>query len=165
MARALLIGCGCHARAAGGILAERGWSVRGTTRSPERMSGIEVAGIEGAIADPDRVGTVSELLGDVTVLAWLLGSARGSDVELGALHEERLPSLLAALVDTPVRGVVYEAAGSVPAEILAAGRREVERLGERHRIPVRILDAARDVEADDWAVAAAGAIEGVLAGP
>jgi uncharacterized protein YbjT (DUF2867 family) len=160
LARALLIGCGCSARGAGAVLLERGWSVRGSSRRAEGLEPIEAAGVEPVLADPDRVGTISELLGDVTVLAWLLGSAIGSSAELAALYGERLPSLLDALIDTPVRGFVYEATGTVPAGLLAAGRGRVEEIGGRSRIPVRILAADR---ADrDWPDYAADSIEGVL---
>ena len=46
------------------------------------------------------------------------------------------------IVDTPVRGFLYEAAGSVDAGVLAAGREIVAAAGERWRIPVAFLDAA-----------------------
>lgn len=160
MARALLIGCGCRAREAGAILLERDWSVRGTSRSAEGLAAIEAAGIEAVRADPDRVGTISELLGDVTVLAWLLGSADGSAADVAALYEERLPSLLDALIDTPVRGFVYESVGTVPQDLLAAGRTHVEEVGARCRIPVRVLEADR--AARGWAGAVADSIEDVL---
>ena len=115
--------------------------MRGTSRTAAGVEAIEAAGIEGAIADPDRPGTVLDLVGDVTVLAWLLGSASGEPQGLAAIHGPRLASLLEKLVDTPVRGVVYEASGSVPASILGMGTRLVEEASERWRIPHRILTA------------------------
>ncbi len=42
----------------------------------------------------------------VSVLCWLLGSVNGE--ARAALHGPRLESMLEALVDTHVRGVVYE---------------------------------------------------------
>jgi hypothetical protein len=160
VARALLIGCGCNAREAGRILLDRGWSVRGSSRRPAGLEAIEAAGIEPVLADPDRVGTISELLGDITVLAWLLGSAAGSEAEVASLYEERLPSLLDALIDTPVRGLVYEAAGTVPAGLLEAGRGRVAETAGRCRIPVRTLEADRSDR--DWPASAADSIEAVL---
>ena len=77
MARALIVGCGCHGRELGAELAGLGWRVRGTSRRPEGLTAIEAAGIESAPADPDRAGTVLELCGDIAVVVWLLGSARG----------------------------------------------------------------------------------------
>lgn len=156
MARALLIGCGCHARDAGQRLIERGWSVRGTTRRPAGVAAIEAAGIEAVEADPDRVGSIVELVGDVTVLCWLLGSAGGEPARVTALYRERLPSLLAAIVDTPVRGLVYETGGSVSPALREGGGRRVRAAGERSRIPVAVLDGERS---GSWAVSAADAVE------
>ena len=98
-------------------------------------------GIEAAEADPDRVGTVVELLGDVTVVIWLLGSAGGDPGAIEALHGSRLESFLEKLVDTPVRGFVYEASGSVPPERLDRGRDLVEAASGRWRIPVEVVAA------------------------
>ena len=75
MARALIVGCGCHGRALGNELAARDWQVRGTSRTPHGLEAIGNAGLEPALADPDRPGTILDLVGDVTVLVWLLGSA------------------------------------------------------------------------------------------
>ena len=121
MARALIIGCGCRGRELGERLLAEGWAVRGTSRREEGLAAIEAAGIEPALADPDRVGTVLELVGDVAVVFHLLGSAAGEPEALAAIHGPRLERLLEKLVDTPVRGVVYEAVGSVDAG--AAGGR------------------------------------------
>ena len=54
-----------------------------------------------------------ELCGDVAVVVWLLGSASGEPETIAAIHGPRLESLLEKLVDSPVRGFAYEAAGSV----------------------------------------------------
>src|ERR671910_136887 len=78
MARALLVGCGCRGRQLGRRLRADGWEVRGTTRDPERTGEIERAGLDAVLADPDRVGTVLDHVGDVTVIAWVLGSAVGA---------------------------------------------------------------------------------------
>ena len=86
------------------------------------LAAIEAAGIEPALADPDRVGTVLEHVGDVAVVFHLLGSATGEPEALAAIHGPRLERLLEKLVDTPVRGVVYEAVGSVEAPCWRAGR-------------------------------------------
>jgi hypothetical protein len=50
-----------------------------------------------------------------------MGSAMGGPETVGALHGPRLERVLEKLVDTPVRGFVYEAAGSVPPEHLERG--------------------------------------------
>lgn len=156
MARALLVGCGCRGRQLGARLLADGWAVRGTSRSAAGLEAISDRGIEPARADPDRLGTVIDQIGDVTVLAWLLGSvddaARAAD-----LNGPRLESLLERLVDSPVRGFVYERAGSTPAAALEVGAGLVAAAAERWRIPVRILDSDPR-EPPAWVAAAHGAI-------
>ncbi|MGN6662911.1 MAG: hypothetical protein ACTHK6_01690 [Solirubrobacterales bacterium] len=133
MARALIVGCGCRGRELGeGLLAE-GWAVRGTSRRPEGLGAIEAAGIEAALADPDQPGTILELVGDVAVLVLLLGGARGSAELLAAIHGPRLERLMEHLVDTPVRGVVYEGT--------AGGGEIVRAAGRTWRIPVRTISS------------------------
>ncbi len=94
MARALIVGCGCRGRELGERLLGEGWAVRGTSRREEGLAAIEAAGIEPALADPDRVGTVLELVGDVAVVFHLLGSAAGEPEALAAIHGPRLERLL-----------------------------------------------------------------------
>ena len=114
--------------------------MRGTSRREDGLAAIEAAGIEPALADPDRPGTLLDLVGDVAVVYWLLGSAEGAPGAVAAIHGPRLERLLEKLVDTPVRGFVYEAAGTVDAAVLeaAADRRAASRTW---RIPVEIVDA------------------------
>ena len=140
MARALLVGCGCRGRELGRALLDDGWEVRGTTREPDRSAEIEAAGIEAAVADPDRVGTVLDHVADVTLVAWLLGSAVGDSEKIEAIHGPRLERLLEELVDTPVRGILYEAAGSVDGETLGEGARVAVAASDRWRIPVAVLE-------------------------
>ena len=160
MARALIVGCGCRGRELGAELLERGWQVRGTSRTDHGAAAIESSGWEGAVADPDRPGTILDLVGDVTVVVWLLGSATGPTEAVEAIHGPRLERLLEKLVDTPVRGFAYEAAGSVPGSILGAGRELVARAEATWRIPVATLDSVRD--ADGWAAASAALVSGLL---
>jgi uncharacterized protein YbjT (DUF2867 family) len=162
MARALVVGCGCRGRELGAALRERDWQVRGTSRSADGLAQIEAAGIEPAQADPERPGTVLELCGDVAVVVWLLGSIEGNSDVIEAVHGPRLERLLEKLVDSPVRGFAYEAAGTVEPGLLDEGRRMVEAAGERWRIPVAILSCDRD--APGWAGETAGPIAGLLVG-
>lgn len=122
MARALIVGCGCRGRALGEWLLAQGWAVRGTSRSEAGLEAIEAVGIEPALADPDRPGTILELVGDVAVLVLLLGNVAGGDDEVAAIHGPRLERLLEHLVDTPVRGVLYEGT-EAGAEIVRAAER------------------------------------------
>ncbi len=109
---------------------------------------IEAAGIEPAQADPERPATLLELVGDVAVVYWLLGSAAGDPEDVAAIHGLRLERLLEHLVETPVRRFVYEAFGSVDAEILAGGAALVEHAAATWRIPVEVLrePAARPID-------------------
>jgi nucleoside-diphosphate-sugar epimerase len=160
VARALIVGCGCHGRELGERLLDRDWQVRGTSREQSGAEEIEAAGIEAAIADPDRPGTVLDQVGDVAVVVWLLGSALGEEEQLAAIHGPRLERLLEKLVDSPVRGFAYEGAGSVSADLLRGGGALVAQASETWRLPVAVLD--RDRREDDWAEATADAVTGLL---
>jgi nucleoside-diphosphate-sugar epimerase len=161
MARALIVGCGCRGRLLGKALVAGGWQVRGTSRSGAGLETIAAAGIEAAEADPDRVGTVLELVDDVAVVVWALGSATGSRERVEAVHGPRLERALERLVDTPVRGFVYEGAGSAPDEVLAAGAELVAGVGERWRIPVAVVDTPPEPY-EPWARDAGAAARGLL---
>jgi uncharacterized protein YbjT (DUF2867 family) len=160
LARALIVACGCRGRELGAELARGGWQVRGTSRSRDGVEAIERAGFEGALADPERPGTVLELVGDVTAVVWLLGSAVGEPDLLRAIHGPRLEHLIARLVDTPVRAFAYEAVGSAGEGNLAAGRALVAKAAETWRIPTALLEQSRDRRG--WAAAAAAQVRGAL---
>jgi hypothetical protein len=136
--------------------------VRGTSREPAGLAAIEGAALEPALADPDRPGTVLDHCGDVSVVVWLLGSAGGDPESVSAVHGPRLERLMEKLVDSPVRGFVYEAAGTVDSTRLREGREIVERAGERWRIPVAMLTSSRNESG--WAEQAADRIAALLAG-
>jgi uncharacterized protein YbjT (DUF2867 family) len=149
MARALIVGCGCSGRALGAELREEGWEVRGTSRDAEGLAAIEAAGVEPARADPEQPATILDLVNDVAVVIWLLGSAEGPPEQLAAIHGPRLEGLFERLVDTPVRGFVYEGAGTVDAALLAGGA-ELARNAERTwRIPIAITATPRS-EGPPW---------------
>jgi PaRep2b protein len=127
---------------------EDGHAVRGTTRGAP--DAIEAAGIQAVVADPDRLGTVMAALPGVSVVCWLLANATGPNA--ADLHGPRLETLLERLVDTPVRGFVYEAAG---------GEAAVRAASERWRIAVKVVDAdpARHGE---WLAATRSAVSELL---
>jgi uncharacterized protein YbjT (DUF2867 family) len=131
----LIVGCGCRGSSLAAALAASGHAVRGTTRSSAPLADLEKAGIEGVVADPDRLGTLVPALAGVTVVCWLMGSAADSP----DVHGPRLRSLTEHLVDTPVRGLVYEAAGTADAELLAAGASIVREASETWHIRVEIV--------------------------
>ena len=102
---------------------------------------IEAAGAEAVVGDPDVVATLVEALDHVTVVCILLGSATGSDQQLAALHGSRLEMLLMKTIDTTARGVIYEAAGTVPPAILEAGAERVVRHGAWSLAGVELIEA------------------------
>jgi uncharacterized protein YbjT (DUF2867 family) len=138
LARALIVGCGCRGRELGASLLGQGWSVRGTSRREAGLTPIEAAGIEPAMADPDQPATLLDLVGDVTAVYWLFGSATGEPENIEAIHGSRLERFLERLVETPVRRFVYEGAGSVDPAILARGATIARNAEETWRIPVEI---------------------------
>ena len=114
-----------------------GHFVRGTSRAAEGAALIEGSGIEGVVADPLLLGTLLPFLEGVTVVVWMFGR-----VDSPELHGPRLESMLGKLVDSGVRGFVYEEG---PGASLVLGA------GERWRIPVAVApyeglaDAVRSV--------------------
>jgi uncharacterized protein YbjT (DUF2867 family) len=159
VARVLIVGCGCRGRALARELAAAGHAVRGTTRDTARVSEIEAAGAEAVIADPDRLGTLMAQLEGVSVLCWLMASVDGDAA--ADLHGPRLRTLLEHLVDTPVRGVVYEAAGNVDPALLAGGAAAVREAALIWSIPAQVVEADPS-DPDAWRAAMAAAVRRLL---
>jgi nucleoside-diphosphate-sugar epimerase len=159
VARILIVGCGCRGRALAEELLAAGHAVRGTTRDAGRLGAIEGAGAEGVVADPDRLGTLMGQLAGVSAICWLMGSASGEAV--AELHGPRLRTMLERLVDTPVRGVVYEAAGSVDADVLAGGAAAVREAAATWRMPAEVVEADPADHAG-WLRAMTAAVAAVL---
>ena len=146
------------------MLRTDGHAVRGTTRDPAAGTALEADGIEPWVGDPDRVGTLTGALDGVTVVCWLLGSAAGGPEALTALHGPRLRAFCERVVDTTVRGLVYEAAGTVPAELLAGGAEIAREAARTWEIPLRILDAD-PADRGEWLGAADRAVRELLGAP
>ena len=161
MARVLIVGCGGRGQALARELVAAGHAVRGTTRSAERVAAIGAAGAEPFVGDPDRIGTLMGAIASVTVVAWLFGSAIGAGAE--ELHAGRLRMLCEKLVDTPVRGLLYEGAGGLPDEVLAGGAEVVRRAAATWNIPVEVLATPPD-DCDAWTRDAVAAVTRLLAG-
>lgn len=135
----LIVGCGCRGRELSAALVADGYEVRGTTRDEANLGAIEATGAQGRVADPDRLSTLLPHIEGISVLCWLLGTLVGEPAVIAAVHGPRLESMLEELVDTPVRGVVYEAAGSVQAAWLERGAELVAQAGAAHRMPVEVV--------------------------
>jgi hypothetical protein len=127
------------------------------------MAPIDGTGAESVLADPDVVGTLVRSFEHVSVACVLLGSATGAPAHLAALHGTRLDMLLSRMLDTTVRGVVYEAAGTVDPDILAAGAALVRERCEDSRIPYVVL-RTDPAEHRAWSTAAVAAVDRTLAG-
>jgi len=164
VARILLIGGGARGRALAAELVADGHAVRITTRTAAGRAAIERAGAECWVGTPDRIATLRYALESVTVACWLLGTACGPAAQLRDLHGSRLEFFLGLAIDTTVRGLVYEAAGSVDAATLAAGRALVCERAAYNAIPVRVLEADPR-EPDAWRRAAMAALGELLAAP
>jgi uncharacterized protein YbjT (DUF2867 family) len=156
-----MVGGGCRGLALARELVAEGHAVRAVTRDPARRGAIEDAGAECWIGDPDVVGTLRYALDNVTVLLWLLGTARGDAEKVAALHGSRLRMMLEKTTDTTVRGVVYEVAGTVGGDALAAGAGEMRHAAETNEIPYALLDADPADQAA-WLPAARAAIASLL---
>ena len=160
MARVLIVGCGGRGQALARSLVEAGHAVRGTTRDAGRVDAIAAAGAEPYVGDPDRIATLMEAIAGVTVLVWLLGTATGE--RAGELHAGRLRMLCEKLVDTHVRGLVYEGAGTLPADVLAGGAAVVNTAAATWNIPVAVL-TTDPADCEAWTRDAAAAVAGLLA--
>lgn len=161
MARCLIVGCGCRGLSLARELKVAGHAIRGTTRDSGRRPELESQGIEPFIGDPDRVGTLAPALAHVGVVCILLGSATGQAEQLAALHGTRLGMLLERMLDTTVRGVVYERSGSVDPALLARGAERVRYACERSLIPYVLL-AADPLDHAGWPTVAATAVHSAL---
>jgi hypothetical protein len=161
MARVLIVGCGCRGTSLAKRLVAGGIEARGTTRDPAKLPSIEAAGAQAVLADPTRLTTLTGQLDGVSAVAWLLGSATGSQEEVAALHGSRLASLLETMVDTHARGLVYEAAGSVQRTLLERGAATAREASRTYRMPVEVVTADPG-DHGGWLEACAGAVRAVL---
>ena len=159
MARVLIVGCGCRGQALARDLIEIGHPVRGTTRDPARAAELGAAGIEAVVADPYRLATLMPHVANTSVMCWLMASAAGDDVE--ALHRTRLQTVLERLVDSPVRGMVYEAAGSLPTGLLREGAAAVRKASLTWQMPAAIVETD-PADGEAWRAAMVAGVESVL---
>jgi len=111
----------------------------------DELSGSDHVVEEAAGVDPQKLATLTPRLEGVSVLCWLFG-----DDDSATLHGERLESLVEYLVDTPVRGFVYERSTMHP-----GGEAIVARARETFRIPCEVVSPGDDV---------AAAVDAVLSG-
>jgi hypothetical protein len=99
------------------------------------------------------------------VVVYLLGSAAGEPEALEAIHGPRLERLAEHLVDTPVRGFLYEGTGSVDADLLAGGAEILWTAERTWRIPVAVLGEGQGDAGEwgDWRNSALQAVQELIA--
>jgi hypothetical protein len=159
VARILFVAGGARARALSPALIADGHAVRITTRGEAGRAAIEAVGGECWIGTPDRIATLRYALENVTLACWLLGTVQGDGAEL---HGSRLDFFCSQIIDTTVRGLIYEAAGNVAPTVLASGARLISEKAAYNEIPLRILDADPADHAA-WTEQTRGAIGELLA--
>jgi hypothetical protein len=149
VARVLIVPCGARGRSLARELRAAGHAVRGTTRGAH-VAEIAETGAEPYVGDPDRIATLMDALHGVTIVCWLTGTIADGD-----LHAGRLRMLWEKLVDTPVRGVVYEG-------MLPEGEAIARTASATWQIPLEVLDG--DPLREEWVADAAAAVDRLLGG-
>jgi hypothetical protein len=167
MARLLIVGGGCRGRRLTQDLLRRGHAARVVTRTEAGRGPIEAAGAECWIGDPNRLGTLRGALEGVTIVCWLMGTATGPSEQVSALHGPRLRAFAGHLVDTPVRGFVYEATGSLAPGATgtpAGGERIARAVARANSIPLAFV-RAEPADLPEWLAQAHGAVDSLLGPP
>lgn len=146
------------------VLVEEGHAVRVVVGDDSRRAHIEALGGECFLGTPDRLATMRGALEHVTVACWLLADLDEQDPEIArALHGSRLEQFISSAIDSTVRGFVYDAAGSVPRELLTEGERIVSETAARNLIPIAILRAGTANE-EAWLAQAHAGVSWILDG-
>jgi hypothetical protein len=162
VARILIVGGGCRGLRLARSLHADGHAVRIVTRSAVRRPEIEAMGAECFIGSPNRLVTLRPALEHVTIACWLLATASGEPEAIEALHGSRLAQFLWSLIDTTVRGVLYETGGSaLPSELLSQGERIVLDATMRNAIPARMLRADPGAF-HEWVAESRSAVDSLL---
>jgi hypothetical protein len=164
VARVLIVGGGCRGRRLASELVGEGHAVRVTSRSETRRTAIDGAGAELWLGTPMRLETLRGALENVTIACWLLGSANAEPEALRELYGSRLEAFVRLLIDTTVRGFIYEPpSAALPAELARGGERVVSELTRHNQIPHAVI-LANPSELDSWLEEARVAVNRLLAG-
>ncbi|MBJ7347130.1 MAG: hypothetical protein JHC87_01015 [Thermoleophilaceae bacterium] len=134
MARVLLAGTPERLAPVAERLVADGFAVRCAVAG----GGPVASGAQSVDASPDLPGGIVMALEGVAVVCWLLGDAAWSDPDL---HDSKLETMLLRVVDTGVRGFVYELpSGFAAAPALAsAGSKQVAHANETWHIPCEAI--------------------------
>ena len=165
VARVLIVEGGERGLRLAQALVEEGHAVRVVASDGSRRARIEEVGAECFLGTPDRLASLRGVLEHVTVACWLLADTNSPDSDLvRALHGSRLEQFLSSAIDSTLRGFVYDAMGSVPAEVLTEGERIVSETAARNLIPIAIVKAGLGGEGEVWLTQARAAVNGLLEG-
>ena len=136
--------------------------MRVSTRTEAGRAAIEQTGAECWVGTPDRLASMRGVTDSVAVACWLTGSVSGDEALVRELHTLRLRFFLTQLIDTTVRGFVYEARGAgTPQDVLAEGEEIAREITERNAIPAAFL-RADPTDVPGWITAARAAIDSFL---
>jgi hypothetical protein len=161
LARVLIIEGGDRALRLAELLVEEGHAVRLTTDDEDRREAITDLGAECWIGTPARLATLRAAIENVSVVCWLLAEMPADNGQLSDLHTSRLEFFLGQIIDSTVRGFVYETLGTtVPTELRERSTAIAQDICMRNLIPLQIVDA--DPSAQEWLESARGAIASVL---
>jgi len=142
VARILIVAGGCRGRQLASSLVADGHAVRISTRTEAGRAAIEETGAECWVGTPDRLASMRGITDSVAVACWLTGSVAGDQELICELHTTRLQFFLTQLIDTTVRGFIYEARGAgTPQDVLAQGEEIARAITSRNVIPAAFLQA------------------------
>jgi hypothetical protein len=133
-----------------------------TTRSEQRRREIQESGAECWIGTPERLATLKASIENVSVVCWLLGTASGTAEQIRDLHTSRLEFFLGQIIDSTVRGFVYEPLGcSFSEDLRACGTRVAHEISSRNSIPLRLIQADPEHQ-QRWLEDARAAIDSII---
>ena len=162
VARILIVAGGCRGRQLASALIADGHAVRVSTRTEAGRAAIEATGAECWVGTPDRLASMRGVLDSVAVACWLTGSVSGEEQLVRELHTERLQFFLTQVIDSTVRGFLYEArGGSTPQGVLDEGAAITTAMTERNVIPAAFL-RADPADGERWLADARAAVDSFL---
>lgn len=163
MARILIVGEGSRCVRLAGSIGSEGHLLRVVVRAQSAREAIECVGAECRVDDLSRLGGMIGALDGVAIVCWLLGSIGGEQQEQADLHGSRLRAFLQRTIDSTVRGVVYEAAGTAPKPILSAGLQVAREVTGANSIPLRVIEQD-PADLDSWLAEAHRLVVDLIAG-
>ena len=144
-----MVGGGCRGLRLARTLVAEGHAVRAVTRTPARRARDRGGGLRVLDRRP-RPHRVAALRAGQRHRPAVAARARRRGPNVEALHGSRLRMMLDKMTDTTVRGVVYEAAGTVEPAVLEAGAAELALAQTLNEIPARCSRPIRATPTPGW---------------